>query len=159
MSWPFGETGVGKMGDRPPIPQALRTNTPPMRPTVHISALSVTRTAQKYIGAVELDPEPARLPLPGGSDQFGRALSRLARRVRVRVIGLPLESKTEGGQRQKASLCRRRQPKPFCRLPELRAAHGPLHRPLPELRLQAVAFERDGVGGLPRLAGRRPRPR
>lgn len=51
MSCPFGETGCGKMGDRPPIPQELRAMAPRTRPIVHSRTFS-DRTAQKYIDAL-----------------------------------------------------------------------------------------------------------
>src|SRR2546421_4352423 len=129
MSWPFGETGVGKIGDRPPMPQLLSEIAATRSPSDQTRLLVINRTAPKYIGGRLVNPATVET----------------------------LESETERGQSQKASLCRRVQLVHGGRLPALRPANRPLPRPLPQLRIQALAFERDGLGGVQGLAGGRSR--
>src|SRR5579859_3479661 len=128
MSWPFGETGEGKIGDRPPTPQPLTEIAAARSPSNHIRLLVINRTAQKYIGGRLFDPATVKT----------------------------LKSETERGQSQKAPLCRRVQLISGGRLPELRPADRPFCRSLPQLWIQAVALERDGLGRVQGLAGGRP---
>src|SRR5581483_637302 len=132
MSWPLPDTGVGKIGESPPMPQALNATAPRTRPIVQSSSLS-TRTARKY-------------PTDAGEGEAG---------ARLRA-GHPLESEPNRGQSQKASLRRRFEPEPGRGMSPLRPPDGPVHRPLPQLRLQALAVRDDGVGGVSGLAGGRP---
>src|SRR6266436_8288643 len=127
MLAPLGETGTGKMGDRPPTPQPLNEIAAARSPSNHTRLLVVNRTAPKYIGGRLVDPAALQT----------------------------LESEPERGQSQKASLCRRVQPISGSRLPALRSADRPFRRSLPQLRIQAVAVERDGLRGVQGLAGGR----
>src|SRR5690348_2428380 len=70
----------------------------------------------------------------------------------------PIESESDCGRRAQASLRRPLEPKPFRRVPALRPAHGAVRRPLPELRIQDLAVERNGLGCLQGVARRRPHP-
>src|SRR5690348_9978474 len=124
MSAPLGETGSGKMGDRPPMPQPLNEIAATRSPSNHTRLLVVNRTVPKYIGGRLFDP----------------------------VALQTLESESERGQSQKASLCRRVQPVPGSRVPALWPADGSFRRSLPQLRIQAVAVERDGLSCIPGLA-------
>src|SRR5438067_13169373 len=116
MSWPLGETGVGKIGDRPPMPQPLSEIAATRSPSNQTRLLVINRTAPKYIGGRLVDPATVET----------------------------LESETERGQSQKASLCRRDQLVNGRRLPALRPANRPRPLPPPPLRIQAVAVQRDG---------------
>src|SRR6266849_2781348 len=127
MLAPLGETGSGKMGDRPPMPQPLNEIAATRSPSNHTRLLVVNRTAPKYIGGRLVDPAALQT----------------------------LESEPERGQSQKASLCRRVQPVSGCGLPPLRPADRPFRRSLPQLRIPAVAVERDGFGGVHGLASGR----
>src|SRR5438094_9027646 len=127
MFWPLGETGVGKIGDRPPMPHPLSEIAATRSPSNDTRLLVINRTAPKYIGGRLVDPATVQT----------------------------LESESERGQSQKASLCRRVQSISGSRLPALRHDDCPFRRSLPELRIQAVALERDGLGGVPGLAGSR----
>src|SRR4029077_11571419 len=127
MSAPLGDTGSGKMGDRPPMPQPLSEIAATRSPSNHTRLLVINRTAQKYIGGRLVDPATLQT----------------------------LESESERGQSQKASLCRRVQPISGSRLPAVRPPDRPFRRSLPQLRIQAVAVERDGLGGVQGLAGSR----
>src|SRR5438105_9295166 len=127
MSDPLGDTGSGKMGDRPPMPHPLSEIAATRSPSNHTRLLVINRTAPKYIGGRLVDPATVQT----------------------------LESESERGQSQKASLCRRVQLVNGGRLPALRPANRPLPRPLPQLRIQAVAVQRNGLGGVQGLAGGR----
>src|SRR5712691_6318274 len=106
MSDPFGETGSGKMGNRPPMPQPLNEIAAARSPSNHTRLLVVNRTVPKYIGGRSVDPAALQT----------------------------LESEPERGQSQKASLCRRVQPVSGSRLPAVRPADGSFRRSLPQLR-------------------------
>src|SRR5712664_540940 len=127
MFAPLGDTGSGKMGDRPPTPQPLNEIAATRSPSNHTRLLVVNRTAPKYIGGRLVDPATLQT----------------------------LESGAERGQSQKASLCRRVQPISGSRLPALRSADRPFRRSLPPLRVQAVAVERDGLSCVQGLASGR----
>src|SRR5438034_2227899 len=127
MFWPLGETGVGKIGDRPPMPQPLSEIAATRSPSNHTRLLVINRTAPKYIGGRLVDPATVQT----------------------------LESGSERGQSQKASLCRRVQSISGSRLPALRHDDRPLRRSLPQLRLQAVAVQRAGFSRVQGLAGSR----
>src|SRR6266700_7895027 len=129
MFWPLGETGVGKIGDRPPMPQPLSEIAATRSPSNHTRLLVINRTAPKYIGGRLVDPATVQT----------------------------LESESERGQSQKASLCRCVQSISGSRLPAVRHADCTFRRSLPQLRLQAAALERDGLGGVEGLAGSRSR--
>src|SRR5438552_6439072 len=129
MSFPFGETGSGKMGLRSPRSQELRTKARPASPMVVISARALRATRWKYIGGRNRTPA-----VPWTAD--------------------PIESKIDCGRSPEASLRRPGQPQPVRRMPQLRAADGALRRPLPQLRLQALALHRDGVRGFQSVAAR-----
>src|SRR5712691_5802227 len=127
MLAPLGETGSGKMGASPPAPQPLNEIAAARSPSNHPRLLVVNRTPPKYIGGRLLDPATLQT----------------------------LESEPERGQSQKASLCRRVQPISGSRLPALRSADRPVCRSLPQLRIQAVAVERDGLSGVQGMASSR----
>src|SRR5437762_10201350 len=127
MYWPLGETGVGKIGDRPPMPHPLSEIAATRSPSNDSRLLVINRTDPKYIGGRLVDPATVQT----------------------------LESETERGQSQKAPLCRCVQSISGSRLPALRHADRPFRRPLPQLRLQAVAVERDGFSRVQGLAGSR----
>src|SRR5882672_11246829 len=127
MLAPLGETGSGKMGDKPPMPQPLNEIAATRSPSNHTRLLVVNRTAPKYIGGRLVDPATLQT----------------------------LESEPERGQSQKASLCRRVQPISGSRLPALRPADRPFRRSLPQLRIQTVAVERAGLRGVQGLASSR----
>src|SRR5260370_1817172 len=127
MFAPLGDTGSGKMGDRPPTPQPLNEIAATRSPSNHTRLLVVNRTAPTYIGGRLVDPATLQT----------------------------LESESERGQSQKASLCRRVQPISGRRLPALRSPDRSFRRPLPQLRIQAVAVERDGLSGVQGLASGR----
>src|SRR5438105_15862028 len=112
MPCPFGETGSGKIGLRPPTPQELSATARQAKPNIVNSARARPDTSVKYIG--------------------GRFLSRSC------GIRRPDKIQTDCGRSPKASLRRRVQPQPVGRVPALRPADGPLRRPLPHLRLQAL---------------------
>src|SRR5690348_17208823 len=120
MSDPFGDTGSGKMGESPPMPQPLSEIAATRSPNNHTRLLVISRTAPKYIGG--------RLVNPAAFET--------------------LESESERGQSQKASLCRCVQRVTGRRLPALRSADRPFRRSLPQLRIQDLAFERDGLRGV-----------
>src|SRR6266566_7542359 len=122
MSCPFGETGLGKIGCRPPTSHELRATASATRPPNVISARN-TRvvTAQVY-----------RRPDSQPVDR--------------------IESRGDCGRSPKASIRRRHESKSVRRLSAVRTADGALRRPLPELRLQALAVERRGVCRLQGLA-------
>src|SRR5438270_6496522 len=132
MSCPFGDTGWGKMGLRPPESHAANVSMSAARPTIFISAFARCATRWKYIGG----------------RKSGRAAGSTADRI---------ESKIDCGRSQKASLRRRDQPEPVGRMSQVRTDHAALHRPVPQLWLQALALERDGLGGVQGLARSRPR--
>src|SRR3989440_5320286 len=135
MSCPFGETGWGKMGLRPPESHAAKVTMSAARPTIFISAFARCATRWKYIG---------------GRNR-GRNRARAAASTAERI-----ESKIDCGRSQKASLRRRDQPEPVGRMSQVRPDHAALHRPVPQLWLQALALERDGLGGVQGLARGRP---
>src|SRR5215467_2275290 len=63
MPWPFGETGSGKIGLRPPMPHELRAIARPANPRIVISARARPRgsvTRWKYIGGGVCDPASSR---------------------------------------------------------------------------------------------------
>src|SRR5665213_1167669 len=81
MSCPFGETGVGKMGEMPPNPpQELRRKAPATRPRIVSGNRPRGFTAQSVSEqevALALAPPEARgvhreLALPGATPQGGR---------------------------------------------------------------------------------------
>src|SRR5258708_20106905 len=112
---PLGETGSGKMGDRPPMPQPANEIAATRSPSNHTRLLVVNRTAPKYIGGRLVDPAALQT----------------------------LESEPERGQSQKASLCRRVQPISGCRLPALRSPDRPFFPSLPPPRIQTFAAQPD----------------
>src|ERR671936_1123378 len=112
MSLPFGDTGVGKMGEMPPTSQELSAMARIAKP----SARAPLTTRWKYIDGRNRAPPCA--------------------------TNRPDRIQTDCGRSPKASLRRRVQSQPVGRMPALRITDGALHRPLPQLRLQAMAVER-----------------
>src|SRR2546427_8539972 len=103
MSDPLGDTGSGKMGDRPPMPHPLNEIAATRSPSNHTRLLVVNRTAPKYIGGRVVDPAAPQT----------------------------LELETERGQSQKASLCRRIQSISGSRLAAPAASDRPFLSSLP----------------------------
>src|SRR5207249_1006108 len=114
MFLPLGDTGFGKMGEMPPTSQELRKSARAATPVVVRSARALRITKRKYI------------------DDWNRVLGVPAQR--------PDRIHADCGRCPKASLCRRVQSQPVGRVSALRPPDGPLHRPLPQLRLQALAL-------------------
>src|SRR5437762_9622882 len=104
MSDPLGDTGSGKMGERPPMPHPLSEIAATRSPSNHTRLLVINGTAPKYIGGRLVDPATVQT----------------------------LESESERGQSQKASLCRRVQSISGSRLPALPHDDSPFRRSLPE---------------------------
>src|SRR5579872_3494432 len=126
MSWPFGETGVGKIGLMPPTLQADSAAAPITIAHMVRSERKRPATRLKYIDGSKRNPASG--------------------------FGYRIESGTDGGRSTQASLCRRVQPRPGSRVSQLRVADGAFHRPVPQLRLQALALESRRVGGIPPVA-------
>src|SRR2546427_11838111 len=110
MSDPLGDTGSGKMGERPPMPHPLSEIAATRSPSNDTRLLVINRTAPKYIGGRFVDPATVQT----------------------------LESESERGQSQKASLCRRVQSISGSRLPALRHDDSPFRRSMPELLIQSA---------------------
>src|SRR5258708_39021532 len=126
MCWPFGETGGGKIGVRPPTLHELRRNAIAKRPAISSSARRQCVTWVKYIDG--------RNPASGVQSRR------------------PYKIRGNGGDSQKVSVRRCLQPQPGGGLPTLWAEDGSLCRPLPQLRLQAVALQLHGLRRLQDLA-------
>src|SRR5881398_3781456 len=109
MFFPFGDTGVGKMGEMPPTSQELRKRASADRAAMDRSV----RTPRVTLGSIS-----------------------------TLEIATRIESRSDCGRSPKAQIRRRVQPQHVGRVSALRPPHGPLRRPLPQLRLQALAFER-----------------
>src|ERR1700675_435123 len=75
----------------------------------------------------------------------------------ARRLGDRIESEIDCGGLEEDSIRRRVEPQPGGRVPALRADDRPLRRSLPELRLQALALKRDGLGRVQGVARGRPR--
>src|SRR6202521_1860708 len=135
MSCPFGETGAGKMGEMPPSPpQELSASAAAPRPMVVKVARARAATAASIGSRWQWSPEL-------------RPTNRLSDRI---------ESEIARGAIEAAAICGRVEPQPGGRVPPLRSDNGPIRRHVPELWLQALAIERDGLGRVQGLARRRP---
>src|SRR5207248_7801737 len=102
MPCPLGETGVGKIGLRPPTSHELRAIARAAEPRIVSSARALRTTRWKYRSALTMVTEGCG-----------------ARPDRIQ---------TDCGRRTKTALCRRVQPQPVGGMPALRPADGSLHR-------------------------------
>src|ERR671937_3080563 len=132
MFLPLGDTGVGKMGEMPPTSHELRKRARPARESVVRSARALLATSWKYIDA--------RNP------------------TRSCVLTRPDRIQTDCGRSPKAPLRRCVQSQPLGRVSALWACDRPFRRPLPKLRIQAVAVQRGRRCGIQALAPGRPEP-
>src|SRR5713226_5160067 len=129
MSWPLGDTGVGKMGTRRQAPRRSRAEGP--------------RAEWPMATAARVSP-PSRRPVY--RRQEARLFARKPPSTRIR---------NELGRIQGAPIRRHLKPFPDRRLPALRAEDAQVSGPLPQRRLQALALELRRVGGVQGVARRR----
>src|SRR5229473_5752399 len=127
MSWPLGDTGVGKMGEMPP-----GASQEPSNKAAGTMASGHNRVSDQAFTA-------ASISTLGGATPWARF--PLVDRIR-----------TERGRIQAAPICGCLQPIPVRPMPALRAADSQVPGPLPERRLQAVAVQLRRLGGFQSLA-------
>src|SRR5487761_10096 len=141
MSCPLGETGVGKMGEMPPNPpHELRRKAPATSPRI------VSGRRPRGFTAQSLSEQEEAL----AACAFEKA-GAICHGTRGRRPN-PIESKIDCGGSKEASICRYLEHEPCRRMPALRLANAPLPRPLPQLRLPAVALKRGCIRRVPGLA-------
>src|SRR5712692_1176857 len=140
MSWPLGDTGVGKMGEMPP-----GASQAPRRKAAGMMARGHSRVRKPALTAPSIcTPQNLRFcgdPSIGDGKRHPQCESP------------PLiESRIERGRIQAAPIRRHLQPIPRRRLPALRAAHAEVSGPVPQRRLQALALELRRLGSLQGVA-------